>query len=74
VLYPLTSKPVTIAVGDAIEVPKVEGPPTQQQLDDLHAKYLAAVTALFEKYKVRMPVVVKSVQWVFEIHAVLDLL
>jgi len=44
---------MVIALGEPIEVPKVDEP-TPEQITELHAKYVAAIGALFDRHKHRM--------------------
>ncbi|KAJ3206720.1 Diacylglycerol O-acyltransferase 2 [Dinochytrium kinnereticum] len=43
-------KPLITVVGAPLEVEKVEKP-SQEQIDELHGKYLAHLTALYDEYK-----------------------
>eukprot|EP00274_Cyanoptyche_gloeocystis_P002326 CAMPEP_0196664752 /NCGR_PEP_ID=MMETSP1086-20130531/58250_1 /TAXON_ID=77921 /ORGANISM="Cyanoptyche gloeocystis , Strain SAG4.97" /LENGTH=176 /DNA_ID=CAMNT_0042001179 /DNA_START=369 /DNA_END=899 /DNA_ORIENTATION=- len=42
--------PLTSVFGEAIPVDKVENP-TEEQINDLHARYVSALRALFDKHK-----------------------
>jgi 2-acylglycerol O-acyltransferase 2 len=43
--------PLIYVRGKPMGMPKIEGEPTQQQIDEWHGKYVAEVQRLFETYK-----------------------
>eukprot|EP00760_Papus_ankaliazontas_P029574 PhM_4_TR4298/c0_g1_i1/m.45099/K14457/MOGAT2, MGAT2; 2-acylglycerol O-acyltransferase 2 len=43
-------RPISVVVGDAIDLPRTPEP-TQQQIDEAHAKYCAALTKLYNTYR-----------------------
>uniref|UniRef100_A0A1I8A8I6 Acyltransferase n=1 Tax=Steinernema glaseri TaxID=37863 RepID=A0A1I8A8I6_9BILA len=46
-------RPITSVVGAPILVEKTEGDPTQEQIDELHAKYCDSLRSLFDEHKAK---------------------
>uniref|UniRef100_A0A914ZQ98 Acyltransferase n=1 Tax=Parascaris univalens TaxID=6257 RepID=A0A914ZQ98_PARUN len=44
-------RPITTVIGAPIRVEKIEGEPSEQQIEELHAEYCHSLNELFEKYK-----------------------
>lgn len=46
----LRQVPITMVIGEAIEVAQVDNP-TEEQIDELHQRFMVALRDLFDEYK-----------------------